>query len=430
MNYKASEAFAIEQDQQDPLKDFRKKFFIPQIEGKDCIYFCGNSLGLQPKITRMYIDEELQVWQNLGVDGHFASKNPWVTYQKLLKKPLAALVGAQEGEVVAMNNLTSNLHLMLVSFYRPKGGRYKIITEAGAFPSDQYALETQVKFHGYAPDDAIIELVPRPGEVTLRTEDILAAIEQHGDDVALVMMAGVQYYTGQWFDLDSITATSHRVGAVVGFDLAHAIGNVPLQLHAWGVDFAVWCTYKYLNAGPGNVGGAFVHEKHATAPDLPRFAGWWGHDEAERFLMQKGFKPMEGADGWQLSNANILPLSAQRASLDLFMEAGMDKVRKKSLLLTGYLAYLLQELKQEKDHFHVITPDNPTERGCQLSISIDHGGKKIFEAIAREGVIADWREPQVIRIAPAPLYNTFEEVYRFAVLFSKALHAIESKVGF
>jgi kynureninase len=337
MNYQNTLAFAQEQDKQDPLYHFRERFYFPQVNGKDAIYFCGNSLGLQPKSAQMYIDNEMYKWANL-VEGHFKGEEPWFDYHKLLAPATARVVGAKESEVVVMNQLTVNLHLMLVSFYRPEGKRFKIITEGGAFPSDQYALETQTKFHGYNPDETVVELFPREGEHTLRTEDILASIQEHGEELALVMMGGINYYTGQVFDMEAITKAGHEVGAVVGFDLAHAAGNVPVKLHDWGVDFAVWCTYKYLNSGPGGTSGVFVHERHGNNPDLPRFAGWWGHDAQARFQMKKGFIPMQGAEGWQLSNGQILPFAVHRASLELFDAAGMENLRAKSEKLTGYLA--------------------------------------------------------------------------------------------
>lgn len=420
--YQNTEAYALKRDQQDPLKHFRDKFIIPEKNGKEAIYFCGNSLGLQPKSTRTFLDRELEKWANYAVDGHFHAEEPWFHYHTLLKEPLAHIVGAKAEEVVVMNNLSSNLHFMMVSFYRPSGRRYKILMEGGAFPSDQYAVESQVKFHGYAPDEAIIEVFPREGEHTLRTEDILAAIDQHADELALVLFAGLQYYTGQVFDMPAITKAGQAAGAKVGFDLAHAAGNVPLKLHDWGVDFAVWCSYKYLNSGPGSNGGVFVHERHANNAELPRFAGWWGHEEKERFLMQKGFKPMQGVDGWQLSNGNILPLAAQRASLEIFMEAGMENLCQKSLELTGYLEYLLQkEVSSEENKIQIITPADPAARGCQLSLFVEKNGKKLFEQISNAGVIGDWREPNVIRVAPTPLYNTFSDVYRFAQLLKQAI---------
>lgn len=417
-----TEAYALSRDRQDPLKHFRDKFLIPEVNGKEAIYFCGNSLGLQPKSTRLFLDRELEKWATYAVDGHFHAEEPWFHYHKLLKEPLAHIVGAKAEEVVAMNNLSSNLHFMMVSFYRPSAKRYKILMEGGAFPSDQYAVESQVKFHGYTPEEAIIEVFPRKGEHTLRTEDILAAIDQHRNELALVLFAGLQYYTGQVFDMPAITKAGQAAGARVGFDLAHAAGNVPLKLHDWGVDFAVWCSYKYLNSGPGSNGGVFVHERHASNADLPRFAGWWGQDEKERFLMQKGFKPMQGVDGWQLSNGNILPLAAQRASLEIFMEAGMENLRQKSLELTGYLEYLLQkEVSSEENQIQIITPADPEARGCQLSLFVEKNGKKLFEQISNAGVIGDWREPNVIRVAPTPLYNTFSDVYRFAQLLKQAI---------
>ena len=420
--YQNTAAFAQYQDEQDPLVRFRDHFIIPKQNGKELIYLCGNSLGLQPKTARTYLERELQKWADYAVDGHFHAHEPWLRYHKLLKEPLASLVGASPEEVVAMNNLTANLHFMMVSFYRPAGKRYKILMEGGAFPSDQYAVESQVNFHGYNSEEAIVEVFPREGEHILRLEDIVQAIEENKDELALVLFGGLQYYTGQVFDMPSIAQASQAAGAKVGFDLAHAIGNIPMQLHDWNVDFAVWCSYKYLNSGPGNNGGAFVHERHATDKDLPRFAGWWGHDEKERFLMRKGFKPSPGADGWQLSNANILPLAAQRASLDIFSEAGMEALRHKSIKLTGYLEYLInEEVSSPENRLQIITPSDPHQRGCQLSLFVEKNGRELFERISKAGVVADWREPNVIRVAPTPLYNSFTDVFRFAGLLKEAI---------
>jgi kynureninase len=419
MKYQNTLAFAKQLDRQDPLKSFRSKFHLPVINGKSTIYFTGNSLGLLPKSTKKYIDEELQDWKSLGVEGHLHSRRPWLYYHKFAKKVLASLVGAKPLEVVAMNQLTVNLHLMLVSFYRPTTTRYKILTEADAFPSDQYAFESQLKFHKRNPDEALIELKPREGEVTLRTSDIIKAIEENASEIALVIFGGVQYYTGQFFDIKKITEAAHKAGAVAGFDLAHAVGNVPLQLHKHNVDFAVWCSYKYLNSGPGSVAGAFIHERHANDFTLPRFAGWWGHNEKERFQMKKGFQPMTGVDGWQLSNFPVLSGAAHLASLEIFQEAGIKSLRKKSELLTGYLEFLLKQLEGYGKTFHILTPASPSERGCQLSIFVSKNGKKVFNYLLKNNVIADWREPGVIRVAPVPLYNTFEEVFRFADLFKK-----------
>jgi kynureninase len=408
-------------DRQDPLRSYRSRFLIPKINGSPSIYFTGNSLGLQPKSTKKFVDQELKDWATFGVEGHFHSKRPWLHYHKFSKKALAKIVGAKPTEVVAMNQLTVNLHLMMVSFYRPTKTRFKILVEAGAFGSDQYAFESQVKFHGLNPDETIIELNPRKGEFTLRTEDILKAIEENRDEIALVLFGAVQYYSGQFFDIEKITKAGHDIGAVVGFDLAHAIGNVPLQLHKHNVDFAVWCGYKYLNSGPGGMSGVFVHEKHASRFDLPRFAGWWGHDEKERFQMKKGFKPMTGADGWQLSNFPVLTGAAQLASLEIFDEVGIPALRKKSILLTGFLAFLLNSIPDNENHFTVITPTDPKQRGCQLSLLMTKNGKKVFDKITKAGVIADWREPNVIRVAPVPLYNSFEDVFQFAEIFKDAL---------
>jgi kynureninase len=405
-------SYAQARDQADPLRAYRDQFIFPQHAGRPVLYFCGNSLGLQPKTVRPALEHELDQWATYGVEGHFRGELPWMYYHKFLTEQSARLVGALPQEVVVMNTLTVNLHLMMVSFYRPTARRFKIIMEAGAFPSDQYAMETQARWHGFAPEEAIVELTPRPDEHTLRTDDILAAIAQAGDTLALVMFGGVNYYTGQFFDLEAVTKAAHAVGAYAGFDLAHTAGNLPLRLHDWGADFAVWCSYKYLNAGPGGPSGAFVHERHGNNPDLPRFAGWWGHDEAERFQMRKGFKPMQGAAGWQLSNAQIFSFAAHKAGLDLFDAAGMDHLRAKSLELTAFLEFILDEINREKQLFDILTPRDPQARGCQISALTDHRGKALFDFLTENGVIADWREPNVIRFAPVPMYNSFEDVYR------------------
>ncbi|SNS33192.1 Kynureninase [Belliella buryatensis] len=421
LKFEFSQSFAASMDKADPIRSFRDKFIFPKVDGKEAIYFCGNSLGLQPKSTQNYIQKELENWAEKAVDGHFHGEDAWYHIRKKSKPALATLVGAHEHEVVAMNNLTSNLHFLMVSFYQPTDNRFKIITEAGAFPSDMYMLETQVKFRGLNPDEVIIELSPRAGEHTLRTEDIVAAIQEAGDSLALVMMAGLQYYTGQVFDMKTITSAAHQVGAKAGFDLAHAAGNVKLNLHDWGVDFATWCSYKYMNSGPGNISGIFVHERHAEKPDLVRFAGWWGHDEEERFKMEKGFKPMFGADGWQLANSNVLALAAHQASLDIFQEAGIDRLRAKSEKLTAYLEFLIQEISGDSGVLEIITPNHKDERGCQLSLLVHKGGKAVFDEFYRNGIVGDWRHPNVIRIAPTPLYNSFMDIYQFAEILKQSL---------
>lgn len=420
MKYERSLSFARSLDRKDPLRKFRSEFLFPGKGKKRFLYLCGNSLGLQPKNTKKYILEELDDWAEQGVEGHFHSRRPWLYYHKFFKKPLAKLTGAKPDEVVAMNQLTVNLHLMLTSFYQPTGRRFKIITEAGAFSSDQYAFESQIKLHGLDPNFALIELSPRAGEHYLRTEDITSAIKRHADELSLVIFGGVQYYSGQFFDFKTITTAAHDAGAYAGFDLAHAIGNVPLNLHEDGVDFAVWCGYKYLNSGPGGMAGAFIHSRHANSK-LPRLAGWWGHQEKVRFQMKKGFDPIPGADGWQVSNFPVFSGAAHLASLDIFERATMPALRRKSLLLTGFLAYLLHESDSEGKFFTIITPADPTARGCQLSILMKKDGKKVFKRLEKEGVITDWREPDVIRVAPVPLYNTFEEVYQFSEIFNHAL---------
>lgn len=405
-------------DNDDPLATYRSRFHIPKgPDGEDCIYLCGNSLGLQPKSTKQAIVQELDDWANLGVEGHFQAANPWMPYHEFLTEHYARIVGARPTEVVAMNTLTVNVHLMMVSFYRPTAQRHKIVIEGGAFPSDQYAVKSQIAFHGFEPETSLIELVPRDGEDTLRTEDIIDVLEKEGDSVALVMLGGVNYYTGQFFDLATITEAGHKQGAVVGFDLAHAVGNVPLKLHDWKVDFACWCSYKYLNSGPGSVAGCFVHDDHARS-ELPRFAGWWGHDKESRFKMGPNFQPIPGVEGWQLSNPPVLSLAAVKASLEIFSEVGMAKLREKSLKLTDFLLQLLDDRKDER--VKVMTPRTAPDRGCQLSIVVSENGRGVFDALTKAGVICDWREPDCIRIAPVPLYNSFEDVYRFVeILFGE-----------
>lgn len=417
--YRADEGFAREMDESDELRECRAQFHIPKTrEGKECIYLCGNSLGLMPKAVEEAVRQELADWKTLGVEGHFHARHPWMPYHEFLTKQLTGLVGAKPMEVVAMNGLTVNLHLMMVSFYRPAKKRYRIVIEAGAFPSDRYAVESQIRYHGLDPRDALVELAPRAKEAALRTEDIEEWLAKEGDSVALILMGGVNYYTGQLFEMERITRAGHAKGCIVGFDLAHAAGNVPLKLHDWDVDFACWCSYKYLNSGPGSVAGCFVHERHATA-DLPRFAGWWGHDKGTRFKMGPDFHAMPGAEGWQLSNPPILSLAAVKASLDIFDGIGMEALRAKSLKLTGYLEFLLDSLGT--DAFTVMTPRDPGQRGCQLSIAVRENGRRVFDALAGAGVVCDWREPDCIRVAPVPLYNSFTDLYRFFTLFAAQL---------
>jgi len=419
----ATLADARRMDELDPLAPYRALFHLPRAsDGRPAVYLAGNSLGLQPKSTRAYVDAELDDWAKFGVEGHFHARHPWMPYHEFLTAQSARLVGARPEEVVVMNSLTVNLHLMMVSFYRPTPTRHKIVIEANAFPSDQYAVASQIAFHGFDPGTSLIELSPREGEDTLRTEDIEGLIADEGASVALVMLGGVNYYTGQAFDMQRITAAGHAQGCVVGFDLAHAAGNVVLSLHAWDVDFAVWCSYKYLNAGPGSLAGCFVHERHAARPDLPRFAGWWGHDKATRFKMPHDFSPIEGAEGWQLSNPPILPLAALRASLDLFDEVGMPALRAKSERLTGYMRHLLNE--RPDDRFSILTPVDPGQHGAQLSIRVHQNGRAVFDDLTAHGVVCDWREPDAIRVAPVPFYNSFTDVHAFVSHFRKALDAV------
>lgn len=405
--------FARQLDQDDPVRSFRDRFHIPERTGEPLIYFCGNSLGLQPKTARSAIDRELSIWQQHGVEGWFEGEKPWLTIHERCKEPLAHIVGAKPSEVCPMNNLTVNLHLLLTSFYQPQGQRTKILTIGGDFPSDQYALETHLQTRGLKPADHLIEVFPRTGEYTWRTDDILASIEQNRHSLALVLMSGLHYYTGQVFDMAAISRKAQEVGVPVGFDLAHAVGNVPLKLHEWGVDLASWCSYKYLNSGPGGVSGIFVHEKHHETA-LPRLAGWWGYEQSRRFEMTKGFVPMAGADGWQLSTPTVLAMAVHHAALQITDEAGMDALRRKSELLTGFLEFVLQQSGQP---LKIMTPSNPTERGCQLSLLIGKNGKAVFNRLTKQGIIGDWREPDCIRLAPAPLYNTFEEVWRVGQAF-------------
>lgn len=425
ISFEYSLEFAQKMDGADPLRKFKDFFFIPEIAGRPAIYFCGNSLGLQPKFAQAYLQEELDSWATRGVEGHFEGPNPWLYARKKSKSGLAKLLGAKESEVVAMNNLTSNLHLLLVSFYRPSKTKFKILTEAGAFPSDQYVLESQARFHGFDPDEAVLEISPRENEHTLRTEDILEQIALNNGQLALVILSGIQYYTGQQFDMKAISAAAQQYNIPVGFDLAHAIGNVPLDLHDWNVDFATWCSYKYINAGPGNVSGIFVHEKYNISDQIPRFAGWWGHDEEERFLMKKGFKPMSGADGWLLSNDNVLGLAVLQASLEIFDKTSIWELRKKSELLTGYLEFLIHQINDKTRLIEIITPSEPTQRGCQLSLLIHKEGKAVFDHLTKAGVVVDWRNPNVIRLAPVPLYNSFEDVYHFAQVLETSVREID-----
>jgi len=418
--YQTDAAFPSRMDAADPLASFRARFLLPKTaSGEDSIYLCGHSLGLQPKNAKDYIDQELRDWADLGVEGHFHARNPWMPYHRLLTEQTATLVGAEPQEAVVMNSLTVNLHLMMVSFYRPTSQRHKIVVERGAFPSDQYAVQSQIKVNGYDPASSLIELKPRAGEFCIRDEDVDELIQREGESIAMILLGGVNYATGQAFDMRGITASGHARGCVVGFDLAHAAGNLLLKLHEWGPDFAVWCNYKYLNGGPGCVGGCFVHERHARAWDLPRYGGWWGHDEKSRFEMAPGFQPMAGAEGWQVSNPPIMALAPLRASLEIFHEAGMERLRAKSVSLTGYLEFLLAEIASPK--FSIITPRELERRGAQISLRIPGRGKAFCEELARAGVIGDWREPDILRVAPVPLYNSYQDVYEFVRRFSASL---------
>jgi kynureninase len=401
-------AYAQQQDREDELQGFRSRFYFPRLDGNDVIYFCGNSLGLQPRSAEDAIRQELADWREMAIDGYWRAKNPWMVYPQSMRGALSRLAGCREEEITVMNALTVNLHLLLLSFYRPSSSRYKILIEAGAFPSDQYAVETQVKWHGFVPAEAIVEVRPRIGERLIRSEDLLAAIEREGGSLALVLLGGLNYYTGQLFDMPSIAFAAHTVGALVGFDLAHAIGNVPLSLHDWGVDFAVWCSYKYLNGGPGAAGGAFVHERWIRDVSFPRLGGWWGNDESSRFKMEKGFVPKPTAEGWSMSTAQVFNMVCLRASLALFEEAGFERLLAKSRALTLYLYELLSDAGVE-----IVTPAEAACRGAQLSLYFGDRGKAIQQQLGAAGIVVDYREPGVVRVSPAPLYNSFEDVYRF-----------------
>lgn len=422
MIFKNTLEFAQQLDAQDELKNYRKEFIFPQHNGKNVIYFTGNSLGLQPKRTKKYVDDVMNDWANLAVEGHFYAEKPWWDYQERFAEPLSKIVGAKPSEVGVMNTLTVNLHLLMVSFYRPNGKRYKIICEEKAFPSDQYMFQSQVQFHGYDVKDAIVEIKRREGEHNIRLEDIIAKINEVGDELALVLFGGVNYYTGQVFDMKAITEAGHQVGAIVGFDLAHAAGNIELKLNEWQVDFAAWCSYKYMNSGPGNASGFFVHEKHHYS-DLPRFAGWYGHNKERRFKMEPHFDPVHGADGWQVSNLPVLSLAPYLASTEMFAEVGMEKLIKKRNQLTAYLEFILQEIDNEipSAQFEIITPKNQEERGCQLSVFLHGQGRELFDYLMKNGIITDWREPNVIRLAPAPFYCSFEDMYHFGQVLKEGI---------
>ncbi|MFK7972136.1 MAG: kynureninase [Bacteroidia bacterium] len=420
MSIDTSLAYAQQLDQQDPIAHMREQFHIPtQKDGSEFIYMCGNSLGLMPKRVQEFMDKELKDWASLGVEGHTEGDTPWLPYHEFLTESMARIVGAKPSEVVVMNSLTANLHLMMVSFYRPTPQRRKILMEYSPFPSDRYALRSQIAFHGYNPDTDLIELMPAEGEEIVTLEQIEKVMAAHGEEIALVMLGGVNYYTGQVYPLREVTALGHQYGCTVGFDLAHGAGNIMPDLHDIGADFAVWCTYKYINSGPGSLSGAFVHERHAKNFDLPRFAGWWGHDKDSRFLMQPEFRPMTGAEGWQLSNPPILSMAAIRASLSLFDEVGMPALREKSVKLTSYTADLINNI--DSDRISIITPSEIEQRGCQLSIQVKGADKALFDKLTDAGVISDWREPDVIRIAPVPMYNSYEDSWRFAELLGGLL---------
>ena len=420
MNYQNSLDFAKQLDQEDPISYLRNEFHIPRDkEGKEWLYFTGNSLGLQPKITSKYIEQELDDWANFGVEGHFEAKNPWLSYHELLTDTMAKVVGAKPVEVVVMNTLTTNIHLLMVSFYQPSKTKYKIIIESDAFPSDRYAVQSQLSFHGFDPEEALIEWKPKEGKELLELEDLKSILDSQGDEVALLLIGGVNYYTGQYLDIKKIAELGHAKKCMVGIDLAHGAGNIQPNLHNSSIDFAAWCTYKYLNSGPGSLSGLFVHEKHAQRKDLPRFAGWWNHNKETRFNMRQPFDVMSGAEGWQLSNPPILSMAAIKSSLDIFEKVGMDALVKKSKKLTGFFEYLVNEIAS--DTIKIITPTNPNERGCQLSLQVKNADKNLHKKLTENNIITDWREPDVIRCAPVPMYTSFEDVYHMVTILESLL---------
>ena len=420
MTYQNSLDYAKQLDQEDPISYLRNEFHIPRDKnGKEWLYFTGNSLGLQPKITSKYIEQELDDWANFGVEGHFEAKNPWLSYHELLTDTMAKVVGAKPIEVVVMNTLTTNLHLLMVSFYQPSKTKYKIIIESDAFPSDRYAVQSQLSFHGFDPEEALIEWKPKEGKELLDLEDLKSILDSQGDEVALLLIGGVNYYTGQYLDIKKIAELGHAKKCMVGIDLAHGAGNIQLNLHDSSIDFAAWCTYKYLNSGPGSLSGLFVHEKHAQRKDLPRFAGWWNHNKETRFNMRQPFDVMSGAEGWQLSNPPILSMAAIKASLDIFEKVGMDALVKKSKKLTGFFEYLVNEIAS--DTIKIITPTNPNERGCQLSLQVKNADKNLHKKLTENNIITDWREPDVIRCAPVPMYTSFEDVYHMVTILESLL---------
>lgn len=419
MTFQNSLEFAQQLDASDSLSKYRNEFHYPKIDGKEVIYFTGNSLGLQPKRTQKFVDDVMKDWRDLAVEGHFYAEKPWWDYHERLAEGLSKVVGAKPEEISVMNTLTVNLHLLMVSFYRPTQKRFKILCEEKAFPSDQYMLQSQVRFHGFDPEDAIVEVRKREGEHFWRNEDILKKIEEHSDELALVLIGGVNYYNGQVFDMQAITEAGKSAGAFVGWDLAHATGNVSLDLHKWDVDFAAWCSYKYMNSGPGNASGIFVHEKHLGKKDLPRFEGWWGTKKETRFLMQPEFDPIDTADAWQLSNPPILSIAPYLASLELFDEVGMQALIEKQKKIVAYLEFVLQEIDKEvSSSFEVITP---AERGCQLSVFLHGEGRALFDYLMKNGVITDWREPNVIRLAPAPFYCSYADMYNFGQVLKQGI---------
>lgn len=422
MEFSNTREFARSLDLEDPLATYKNDFIFPEINNKKVIYFTGNSLGLQPKSAKKYVDEVMDDWANLAVEGHFYAEKPWWDYHERFSKKLARVVGAKPPEITVMNTLTVNLHLLMVSFYRPDAKRYKIICEEKAFPSDQYMIASQVKFHGFNPEDAVVEVKKRAGENHFRTEDILKKIEEIGEECALVLFGGVNYYSGQVLDMETITRAGHEVGAKVGWDLAHAVGNIELKLHEWNVDFAAWCSYKYMNSGPGNASGCFIHERYHGLKEIPRFEGWWGHSKERRFLMEPEFQPEPDAHAWQISNAPILSLAPYLASLDMFDKVGMPALIEKRNKIVAYLEFVLHQIDEEvESDFEIITPSNQNERGTQLSVFLHGEGKELFNYLMKNGVITDWREPNVIRLAPAPFYCSYEDMYEFGQILKRGI---------